>query len=403
MWWQTILLSLGEIRRNLMRSVLTILGIVIGVAAVITMVTLGAGATASVTSEIESMGSNLIIMTPGQREAQGGMRRTAEAFEHDDVITIERNIEGLTAVAPMSQGSSQVIYGNQNRSVSVVGSTNGYMTCQNWVVAEGRAFTDSEIRAGSSVCILGSTVREKLFGSQDPIGSVIRLEDISFRVIGVFESKGAMGFGTQDQNDFVLVPIRAFQRRVSGNTNIFYIMFSVRNGVSIEKVKEDIKLLMRERRGIKEGTEDDFSITDMKEIVSRISTITGILTGVLAAIAGISLLVGGIGIMNIMLVSVTERTREIGIRLAIGALERDVLKQFLIESMVLTSLGGLIGITLGISAAALIAHFLNFSIVFSPGVIILAFLFSAGVGVIFGFFPARKAALLDPIDALRHE
>jgi putative ABC transport system permease protein len=403
MWWQTIFLSLREIRRNLMRSILTILGIVIGVAAVITMVTLGTGATASVTSEIESMGSNLIIMTPGQREMEGGMRGTAEPFDYDDVVAIERDIDGLNALAPMSQGSSQVIYGNQNRSVSVVGSTNGYMTCQNWVVAEGRAFTDSEIRAGNSICILGSTVREKLFGRQDPIGSVIRLKDISFRVIGVFESKGAMAFGSQDQNDFVMVPIRAFQRRISGNTNIFYIMFSVRIGFSIEKVKEDIKLLMRERRGIAEGIEDDFSVTDMKEIVSRINTITGILTGVLAAIAGISLLVGGIGIMNIMLVSVTERTREIGIRLAIGALERDVLKQFLIESMVLTSFGGVIGIALGISAAAVIAHFLNFSTVFSPGVIILAFLFSVGVGVIFGFFPARKAARLDPIDALRHE
>ena len=403
MWWQTIFLSLREIRRNLMRSILTILGIVIGVAAVITMVTLGTGATASVTSQIESMGSNLIIMTPGQQEGRGGMRGTAEPFDYDDFVAIERDIDGLNAVAPMSQGSSQVIYGNQNRSVSVVGSTNGYMTCQNWVVAEGRAFTDLEIRAGDSVCILGSTVREKLFGRQDPIGSTIRLKDISFRVIGVFESKGAMAFGSQDQNEFVMMPIRAFQRRISGNTNIFFIMFSVRSGVSIEKVKEDIKLLMRERRGVAEGKEDDFSVTDMKEIVSRISTITGILTGVLAAIAGISLLVGGIGIMNIMLVSVTERTREIGIRLAIGALERDVMKQFLIESMVLTSLGGVIGIVLGISAAAVIASLLNFSTVFSPAVIILAFLFSAGVGVVFGFFPARKAALLDPIEALRHE
>jgi len=403
MWWQTILLSLREIRRNLMRSILTILGIVIGVAAVITMVTLGNGATASVTSQIESMGSNLIIMTPGQQEGRGGMRGTAEPFDYDDIVAIERDIDGLNAIAPMSQGSSQVIYGNQNRNVSVTGSTNGYMTCQNWVVAEGRAFTDSEIRAGDSVCIIGSTVREKLFGRQDPVGSTIRLKDISFRVIGVFESKGAVAFGSQDQNEFVLMPIRAFQRRISGNTNIFFIMFSVKSGVSIEKVKEDIKLLMRERRGIAKGKEDDFSVTDMKEIVSRISTITGILTGVLAAIAGISLLVGGIGIMNIMLVSVTERTREIGIRLAIGALERDVMKQFLIESVVLTSLGGIIGITLGISAAAVIARLLNFSTVFSPAVIILAFLFSAGVGIVFGFFPARKAALLDPIDALRHE
>jgi len=403
MWWQTILLSLREIRRNLMRSILTILGIVIGVAAVITMVSLGTGATASVTSEIESMGSNLIFMTPGQQESEGGARGEAEPFDYDDAVAIERDVEGLTAVAPMSQGSSQVIYGNQNRSVSVVGSTNGYMTCQNWVIAEGRAFTDSEIRAGNSVCILGSTVREKLFGSQSPIGAKIRLKNVSFKVIGVFESKGAMSFGSQDQNDFVFVPIRSFQRRISGNTNVFYIMFSVKSGVSIEKVKEDIRLLMHERRGIAEGKEDDFSITDMKEIVNRISTVTAILTGVLSAIAGISLLVGGIGIMNIMLVSVTERTREIGIRLAIGALERDVLKQFLIEAVVLTSLGGLIGITLGISAAAVIAHFLNFSTVFSPGIIILAFLFSAGVGVVFGFFPARKAAMLDPIEALRHE
>jgi len=403
MWWQTILLSLREIRRNLMRSILTILGIVIGVAAVITMVTLGTGASASVTSEIESMGSNLIFMTPGQQDREGGARGEAEPFDYEDAVAIERDIDGLTAVAPMSQGSSQVIYGNQNRSVSVVGSTNGYMTCQNWVLAIGRAFTDSEIRAGNTVCILGSTVREKLFGSRDPIGETIRLKNISFKVIGVFESKGAMSFGSQDQNDFVMVPIRAFQRRISGNTNVFYIMFSAKSGASIEKVKEDIKLLMRERRKIKEGKDDDFSVTDMKEIVSRISTITGILTGVLAAIAGISLLVGGIGIMNIMLVSVTERTREIGIRLAIGALERDVLKQFLLEAMVLTSLGGLIGITLGISAAAVIAHFLKFSTVFSPGIIILAFLFSAGVGVVFGYFPARKAAMLDPIEALRHE
>jgi len=240
MWWQTILLSLREIRRNLMRSILTILGIVIGVAAVITMVSLGTGATASVTSEIESMGSNLIFMTPGQQSMEGGARGEAEPFKYEDAVAIERDVDGLAAVAPMSQGSSQVIYGNQNRSVSVVGSTNGYMTCQNWVLSIGRAFTDSEIRSGNAVCIIGSTVREKLFGSQDPIGSTVRLRNISFKVIGAFESKGAMSFGSQDQNDFVMVPIRAFQRRISGNNNVFYIMFSARSGASIEKVKEDI-------------------------------------------------------------------------------------------------------------------------------------------------------------------
>jgi len=403
MWWQTILLSLRETRRNLMRSILTILGIVIGVAAVITMVSLGTGATASVTSEIESMGSNLLFMMPGQQNSEGGARVEAKSFDYEDAVAIERDIDGLAAVAPMSQGSSQVIYGNQNRTVSVTGSTNGYITCQNWLISIGRAFTDSENRAGNAVCIIGSTVREKLFGSQDPIGSIIRLKNISFKVIGAFESKGAVAFGTQDQNDFVMIPIRAFQRRISGNTDIFSIMVSAKSGVSTDKVKEDIQLLMRERRRIAEGKENDFTVTDMKEIVSKISTVTGILTGLLSAIAGISLLVGGIGIMNIMLVSVTERTREIGIRLAIGALERDVLKQFLLEAMVLTSLGGLIGIALGLSTAAVIAHFLSFSTVFSPAVILLAFLFSAGVGVIFGYFPARKAAMLDPIEALRHE
>lgn len=403
MWWQTILLSLREIRRNLMRSILTILGIVIGVAAVITMVTLGTGATASVTSEIESMGSNLMYLQPGQRSSGGGAWVQGELFDYKDVAAIKQNITGLAAVAPFEQESSQAIYGNQNRTVSVYGTTNDYMICQNWEIAQGQSFTDAESRSGKAVCILGSTVREKLFGGQNPIGSTIRLKNVSFKVIGVFEEKGAVGFGTQDVNDFVMIPLRALQRRISGRTDIWTIMLSAKSGVSTEKIKGDLEVLLRERRGIAEGKEDDFSVTDMKEIVSKIGTITGILTGVLSAIAGISLLVGGIGIMNIMLVSVTERTREIGIRLAIGALERDVLKQFLLESMVLTSLGGLIGITLGISAAALIAHFLNFSTVFSPAVILMAFLFSAGVGVVFGFFPARKAAKLDPIEALRHE
>lgn len=392
-----------EIRRNLMRSMLTILGIVIGVAAVITMVTLGTGATASVTSEVESMGSNLMYLQPGQRSSEGGARIRGELFNYKDVTAIKQNIEGLAAVAPLEQTSSQAIYGNQNRNVSVYGTTNDYLICQNWEIALGQPFTDAESRSGKAVCILGSTVREKLFGGQNPIGSTVRLKNVSFKVIGVFEEKGAVGFGTQDMNNIVMVPIRALQRRMSGTTRIGNIMLSAKSGVSTEEIKEDLQVLMRERRGIAVGKEDDFSVMDMKEIVSTISTISGILTGVLSAIAGISLLVGGIGIMNIMLVSVTERTREIGIRLAIGALEKDVMKQFLLEAVVLTSLGGLIGITFGISAAALIAHFLKFSVSLSPGIILLAFLFSAGVGVVFGFFPARKAAMLDPIEALRHE
>jgi putative ABC transport system permease protein len=390
MWLKTILLSLREIRRNLMRSILTILGIVIGVAAVIIMVTLGTGATTSVTSEIESLGSNLLQMRPGQEESrEGGAEREGKPFDYSDAVAIEREINGLAAVAPLAQGSTQVIYGNQNRSTTVYGSTNGYIISQNWVISTGRAFTDAESRSGNSVCIIGSTVREKLFGGQDPIGSIIRLKNISF--------------GMMDQDDFVLIPIRAFQRRIAGNSNVMGIIISAKNGVSTEKIKSDLQRLMRERRSIAEGKEDDFTVMDMKELVKRINTVTGILTALLSAIAAISLLVGGIGIMNIMLVSVTERTREIGIRLAIGALERDVLKQFLLEAMVLTSLGGLIGIAFGLSAAAVIAHFLKFSIVFSPGIIFIAFIFSAVVGMIFGYFPARKAARLDPIEALRHE
>jgi putative ABC transport system permease protein len=402
MWWQTILLALREIRRNLMRSILTILGIVIGVAAVITMVTLGAGATASVTSEIESLGSNLLYIQPGQRSSEG-VYIFGKPFEMSDAEAIRKNIDGLAAVAPINQSTTQAIYGNENWYTYLYGSTNDYIISQNMVVSMGQAFTEGDIRSGNAVCILGATVRERLFGGQDPIGSKVRLTNKSFKVIGVFEARGAVFFGSEDTDNFIMIPIRAFQQRIAGNTNVPYIMISAEKGVSTAEIKEDIKLLMRERRGIIEGKEDDFNVTDMKEMVAQLNMITGILTGVLSAIAAISLLVGGIGIMNIMLVSVTERTREIGIRLAIGALERDVLKQFLIEAMVLTSMGGLIGIIFGISAAAVIAHLLNFSIVFSPGVILLAFLFSAGVGVIFGFFPARKAAMLDPIDALRHE
>jgi len=403
MWWQTILLSLREIRRNLMRSILTILGIVIGVAAVITMVTLGTGATASVTSEIESMGSNLLYVMPGQESQEGGIRAESKPFDYADATAIEKEIDGLAAVAPIAQGSSQVIYGSENRSTTIYGSTNGYITGQNWVIGKGRPFSEGEIHSGNAVCILGLTVQEKLFGSQTSIGSTIRLKNISFKVIGVFNSKDTGSIGNMDQDDFVLIPIRAYQRKIAGNTDVMQILISAKNGVSTAKVKEDIVQLMHERRRIAEGKANDFNVMDMKELVKSITKVTGILTALLSAIAGISLLVGGIGIMNIMLVSVTERTREIGIRLAIGALERDVLSQFLLEAVVLTSLGGFIGIILGLSGAAVISHFLKISFVFSPGIIIIAFAFSAGVGVVFGYFPARKAAMLDPIEALRHE
>ncbi len=403
MWWQTILLAFREIRRNLMRSSLTILGIVIGVAAVITMVTLGGGATAKVTSDISSLGSNLLQLRPGQRfHGPGGTRGSAEPFDMADVAAIEREIPGLAAVAPTAGRMMQAIYGNQNWSTTVTGSTNAFMRVRGWAVKSGRMFTDGEIRAGQTECLLGSTVREKLFGGQDPTGLTVRLEKISFKVVGTLESKGQSGFGS-DQDDFVQIPLRAFHRRIAGNTDVTAILVSAKDGVSTEKVEQNMARLMRERRRIPTGEEDDFRVMDMKEIVGMLTSTTRVLTALLSAVAAVSLLVGGIGIMNIMLVSVTERTREIGIRLAVGAMEREVLMQFLVEAVVLSSFGGVIGIILGLSAAAVGSGILMVPFVLNPGIVLVAFVFSAAVGVLFGFFPAQKAARLDPIEALRHE
>jgi putative ABC transport system permease protein len=400
---ETILLALREIRRNLMRSSLTILGIVIGVAAVITMVTLGRGATMKVTTDIGKLGTNLLQIRPGQhRHGPGGTYSRGDSFKVDDADAIAREISGIAAVAPVSSLTSQAIYGNENWETSVIGSTRAYLRVRNWQLDSGRLFTDSELRGGKDVCILGATVRKELFGGQNPLGNTIRLEKLSCQVVGILESKGESSFGT-DQDDFVLIPLRTLQRRIAGNIDVGRIYVSAEDGVSTKKVEQDIERLMRERRRIARGQEDDFHVRDMQELISTMTGTTRALTGLLGAVAAVSLLVGGIGIMNIMLVSVTERTREIGIRLAIGAQERDVLMQFLVEAVVLSSFGGLIGIILGIVAAAVGARILSVPFVFDPGIIAIAFLFSAAVGVIFGFFPARQAGQLDPIEALRHE
>jgi putative ABC transport system permease protein len=402
MWWETILLALREIRRNLMRSSLTILGIIIGVAAVITMVTLGGGVTAKVTSDIAKLGTNLLLVRPGQgHHGPGGTRSTADAFEVSDAEAIALEIYGLAAVAPVASQVVQGIYGNENWSTTVMGSTNAYLTVRDWLLEKGRTFTDSENRGGKAACILGATVRKELFGGQDPIGAVIRLGKLSFQVVGLLAAKGQSSFGT-DQDDFVLIPLRTFQRRIAGNTDVDRIYVSARDGVSTKKVQRDIEALMRERRHIVPG-DDDFHVRDMQELLSTMTGTTRVLTGLLGAVAAVSLLVGGIGIMNIMLVSVTERTREIGIRLAVGALERDVLMQFLVEAVVLSSCGGLIGIVVGIIAAIVGAHFLSVPFVFNPGIVLISFVFSGAVGVVFGYFPARQAGQMDPIEALRHE
>jgi putative ABC transport system permease protein len=396
-------LALREIRRNVLRSSLTALGIIIGVAAVIIMVTLGNGATARVTTDIASLGSNLLQVRPGQRaHGPGRTRSTAPALTIEDVAAISEHIAGIEPAAPNATRRTQAIFGNENWSTTITGSTNAYLSVRNWTLASGRAFSSSELHGGKSVCILGSTVRKELFGGQQPIGSTIRLKKLSCQVIGLFESKGQSTFGT-DRDDFLLIPLKTFQRRIAGNRDLNSIYISALNGVDTEEVERDITLLMRERRQIKPGAADDFSVRNMKDLVSRVTGVTKVMTALLGAVAGVSLLVGGIGIMNIMLVSVTERTREIGIRMAIGALEQEVLLQFLVEAVVLSSLGGLAGIGLALIVSTLLAELLNIPLVFDLGIVLIAFVFSAVVGVVFGYFPARKAARLDPIDALRHE
>jgi len=403
MVWETIFLALLAIRRNVLRSSLTMLGIVIGVAAVITMVTLGRGATEQVTADISSLGSNMLQVRPGQGvRGPGGMRTDADKFEIEDAEAISREVYGLEAVAPAANGSTRAISGNKNWPTAVMGTTNAYLQVRDWQLEDGREFTQNELRSGKTVCILGTTVRDELFGDKDPVGARIRLQRLSCQVIGVLESKGLSNFG-QDRDDIVLIPLRAFQRRIAGTTDVNDIYVSAQDGISTETIQTNIEDLMRERRHIAAGQDDDFHVRDMQEIVSTLTSTTRILTALLSAVAAVSLLVGGIGIMNIMLVSVTERTREIGTRLAIGALEREVLMQFLIEAVVLSSFGGLVGIILGLLAAGFGAHVLGMPFVFNPGIVAIAFVFSAAVGVIFGYFPARQAARLDPIEALRHE
>ncbi len=401
MQWDTFILALREIKRHILRSLLTILGVVIGVASVIIMVTLGSGATVQVTEQISSLGSNLLMISPGRRLGPG-RDSTAPPFKLGDAEAIARDISSIAAVAPSSSQPATVIFGNENWSTTVTGTNNQYLKVRNWSIETGREFNDGELRVGAAVCIIGDTVCKKLFGEQEPLGKRIRLGKLSFQVIGLLEAKGQSTMGT-DQDDIVLAPIRAFQRRISGNKDISLIQVSVSDGASTEKVQEQIERLMRERRHISLSEEDNFHVMDMKEIARMLTGTTQVLTALLSAVAAVSLLVGGIGIMNIMLVSVTERTREIGIRLAVGALERNVLMQFLVEAVVLSSSGGLFGIVLGLLACAGLKGVLRVPFVFNPGIVIIAFLFSAAVGVIFGYFPALKAAGLDPIEALRHE
>jgi len=401
MFLSTILLALRSIRRNLMRSFLTILGIVIGVSAVITMVTLGNGATLAIQNQISGLGTNLLQVRPGQRMGPGGGAGGA-AFKDTDADAIAQQIGGVLAVAPESRAAATVVAGGRNWATSIIGSTNAWLQTGNWTLRIGREFSDDELRAGAAVCVIGETVRRELYGTRDAVGEQLRVKAFSCEVVGVLASKGQGAFGN-DQDDTVLVPLRTLQRRVTGNTRVNTLLVSMKDGSEPERVKASLTQLLRELRKLSDSDEDNFNVLDTKQLGETLSGTTKVLTTLLGAVAAVSLLVGGIGIMNIMLVSVTERTREIGLRLAIGALEREVLLQFLIEAVVLAALGGLIGIVLATAASLGLSVLMGVPYLFNPGVNLLSFVFSAGIGVVFGYFPARRAARMDPIDALRHE
>ncbi len=402
MFLTTILLSFREIRRHMMRSFLTILGIVIGVAAVVTMVTLGNGATVAVEQQISSLGSNILIVRPGQRMGAAGGGEAVPNFEEDDLDAIREQIPGVRAVAGQAQASATAVRNAQNWSTTINGTTNDYLVAQDWALAAGRNFTDAEEQSGKSVCILGATVVENLFQGSDPIGQRFRLGDVSCTVVGLLEARGQGGFGV-DQDDVVIMPLKSVQRRFTGNQELRSIMVAVADGYDTSSVQNSLEGLLRERRHLTGNQDNDFNVLDTAQIASAVSGSTQILTALLGAVAAVSLIVGGIGIMNVMLVSVTERTREIGIRLAIGALARDVLMQFLVEAASLACLGGLIGILLALAATALLAPMMGVPFLFDPTINLVAFSFSAVIGVVFGYFPARRAANLNPIEALRHE
>ncbi len=402
MWFNTLQLALRSIRRNLMRSFLTILGIVIGVSAVITMVTVGNGATLAVQNQISGLGTNLLQVRPGQRLGPGSGGSSAPAFKDVDAEAIATQIGGVAAAAPESRAGGTLVANGRNWTSSITGSTNDWLSIGNWKLAQGREFSDDELRAGAAVCMIGETVRRELFGSHPALGESLRVKQISCEIVGVLGSKGQGAFGN-DQDDMVFMPIKTLQRRLTGNTQVNTLLVSMADGSDSARVKSGLTQLLRERRKLADTDEDNFNVLDTKQLGETLSGTTRVMTMLLGAVAAVSLLVGGIGIMNIMLVSVTERTREIGLRLAIGALEREVLLQFLIEAVVLAALGGLIGIVLATGASIGLSAMMGVPYAFNPGVNLLSFLFSAGIGVLFGYFPARRAARMDPIDALRHE
>ena len=397
------LLALRSVQRNLLRSFLTILGIVIGVSAVITMVTLGNGATQEIRTQISGLGTNLLFIGRGQRFGGGGGGGVPE-FTEADALAIQSQIGGVAAAAPTDRFSNTVVSNGRSWATNITGSTNAWFQTGNWKLASGVKFSDEEQTAGAAVCIVGETVRREIFGGvagQTGLGEPLRIKQFSCNVIGILAAKGQSGMG--DQDDIVLVPLHTLQRRITGNRKVSSLQVSMADGTDSQSLKAALTLLLRERRKLAAGIDDNFNIFDTQQLAETLSSTTRLMTTLLGAVAAVSLLVGGIGIMNIMLVSVTERTREIGLRLAIGALEREVLLQFLIEAVVLSALGGMIGIVLATAASYFGSILMDVPYAFDPAINLLSLLFAAAIGVLFGYFPARRAARLDPIEALRHE
>ncbi|MCT7554580.1 ABC transporter permease [Aliarcobacter butzleri] len=397
------LIAIKEIRRNILRSILTILGIVIGVASVIAMVMIGDGTTASVKESITKLGTNMLTLRVGQ-ERRGPPREdnSSKPFQNEDITAIKNEIQNIKGVAAENSTKMNIVYGNKSNNSSVIGTNNDYFIIKDWALKDGRIFDDSELSSGKSSCIIGTTIVTQLFGDENPIGASIRLKNMTCNVIGVLASKGAAAFGN-DQDEIVIVPLKMYQRKIKGDKDVSSIIISITEERYIENAKTEITSLMQERRTVKIGEPDNFHIRDMKDILDTMTSTTNMLTYLLGSIAAISLLVGGIGIMNIMLVSVTERTREIGTRLAIGAMESEVLLQFLVEAVVLSTWGGIIGIFLGLGIGYTIVNMMQLPFIINNQIIIISFVFSTLIGIIFGYFPARKAARLNPIDALRYE
>lgn len=392
--------------RNKVRSLLTTLGIIVGIAAVIAMMAVGEGAKQTIREQVGSMGDNLLLVFAGSSRVGGfrGGAGTVHTLTNEDGEVLKRELDYIKAYSPGVRSSVQVVYKENNWSTAVFGVNSDYPIVRKWDMAEGEFFSESDVRISARVCVLGKTVVNNLFGAESPVGKTIRIKNMQFKVIGVFAPKGSSGFGS-DQDDVIVMPWTTVRAVIASSpfNDVNSLMISLQSMDYLEQAKADITQILRQRHRLAPGTDDDFNIVDLKEVTNTISQVTTVMTLLLTVIASISLVVGGIGIMNIMLVSVTERTREIGLRMAVGARRKDILLQFIVESIVLSGVGGLIGLLLGTISAVVLSHFANWPILVAPSYIVLAISFSAGVGIFFGFYPAWRASNLNPIEALRHE